>query len=142
MELGQGHAHVAEAPGALNSSTRAEITGGLLGLAARAARTNICTDSKGFRSMHRKVCAARAGYKMRPFCQSKNGDLALMWADAVRRRGAHAITVWWAKGHTETAEQRAAWGITLDTAVANGWADAAEDQAYYRFDLDMRLFGH
>ena len=56
----QGMGWAAKVPGAIISSTRTEIFAGLLAVKAQG-RIAIHTDSKGFRAMHRRVCAELAG---------------------------------------------------------------------------------
>ena len=51
VAMEEGYASVAKGPGGIHSSTRAEVCGGFLALAAKAATTNNYTDSNGIRSI-------------------------------------------------------------------------------------------
>ena len=116
----------AEPRAAAMSSTRAEIVGGITAAIAHGPMS-IRTDSRGFRAMHRRVCAKFAGIKTRPYVTQPNGDLARVWMALMKKKGPAGLQVRWVKGHTDG--KHAQWGLTDDQAEGNKEADEVAQHA-------------
>ena len=126
MPLEAGTAWHAHVEGPVMSSTRAEIIAGFIA-AAKPGHMTIYTDSKGFRAMHKRVCAAYAGMKVRPYVMQPNGDLAKAWMRLLEAKTPQGLVVKWIKGHTE--QDYAKWGLTEAQMRGNKDADNAADYA-------------
>ena len=87
------------------SSTRTEIAGAILALAAPGA-VHIGTDSAAFRNKALRLLrnVRREGGKKWNWAMHKNGDLWAHFDRSVRAKGAHAIFISKVKGHATAAD--------------------------------------
>ena len=114
------------------SSTRTEIAGAILALAAPEA-VHIGTDSAAFRNKALRLLRnvrGRGGRRWN-WSMQKNGDLWAHFDRAVRAKGAHAIAISKVKGHATEADIRDGRAREVDQ-FGNDKADGAAKGAVHQ----------